>query len=253
MALDHRKGQYVVAEHHHIEQVTLGEDEIGKVHHQEISFKENRGQVVQSPDSLHAETNIYIKQSQQYFPSKSRWMCSFLQCRYFKTLTTLLFCVPLAVLITVTCLVGIFNMDTGVVAVCMGLSFLAVVCSASLLCLFIQHCWVVCCTIRTVLKQPEVPAFPDGCKNKHLEVDINSKEALYLKSRGGVVGVVAQAQGTVRVQVLTTEAVHAIKNSARFSICCCISVLFLAVWAPVMLLASFLIVITSGNIQLQLL
>ena len=236
MALDINRGNErtgLLADNQYSRQVRVGNNELGYVHHDVLTVK-NTGRSVSTPDSLHAETNFYIQQSRKYFPLKP--MCNFCECRYLKTVTTYWCCFLLALLITVSCLVGLLDRDHAVMAACIGMSVLAIVCCTPLLCLFCQHCCVVCCTIPTVLNQPVKANLRR--KNEHLEVAINSEDAIYVKGQGGVVGAVAQARDTVRIHVLSTKAVKRIKRAACYSICCCLSVLLLALWAPAMLAVS---------------
>ena len=244
MALDYnRKNDRtdMLADNQYARQVRVGSNELGQAHHDVVTVK-NTGHIVNTPDSLHAEANFYIQQSREYFPSNP--MCGFCECRCFKTITTCLCCFLLALLITVSCLVGLLDRDQAVMAACIGMSVLAIVCCTPLLCLFCQHCCVVCCTIPTVLNQPVKADL--GHKNEHLEVAINSEDAIYVKGQGGVVGVVAQARDTVRIHVLSTQAVERIKCAVCCSVCCCLSVLLLALWAPAMLAVS-IVKFTSTN------
>jgi hypothetical protein len=244
MALDINRGNErtgLLAGNQYSRQVRVGNNELGQAHRDVLTVK-NTGRTVSAPNSLHAETNFYIQQSREYFPSKP--MCGFCECRCFKTITTCLSCFLHALLITVSCLVGLLDSNHAVMAACIGMSVLAIVCCTPLLCLFCQHCCVVCCTIPTVLNQPVKADL--GYKNQHLEVAINSEDAVYMKGRGGVVRVVAQARDTVRIHVLSTQAAERIKRAVCCSVCCCLSVLLLALWAPAMLAVS-IVKFTSTN------
>ena len=237
MALDiNRRGEQtgLLAGNMASRQVRIGDVEVGQAQYQTVNIQ-SKGQLVNVRDALHAETNFYIRQSRQYFPSHR--LRTFAECRCFKSCVTFMCTFSLALLIAASCLIGVCGYDATAISVSIGLSALAVVCCTPVLLIFCQHLRVICCTLPVVLSQHAEPNLGDK-KNDHIEVGINTLERAYVRANGKGVNFLSQNTGKIQIQVLSYEAVWKIKCASICSICCCLSIVIVALWAPTMLVLS---------------
>ena len=215
-------------------QVRVGNVEVGQAQYQAVNIQ-SKGRPVKIRDAWHAATNFYIRQSRQYFPSHR--LRTFAECRCFKSCVTCLCCFSLALVITASCLIGLLSDDSTAIAISIGMSALAVVCCTPVLLIFCQHLNVICCTLPLVLSQHVEPNLGNK-KNDHIEVGVTTLESAYVRANNRGVNLLSQNTGKVQIQVLSYEAVYKMKCARICSICCCLSILIVALWAPTILVLS---------------
>jgi hypothetical protein len=224
----------LVAGSEYTRQAQVGDCRVGQTSRQIVTV-EQIGQVVRTPDDLYAETNLYITESRRYFPSK--YLCKFVEFRWFNKVMIALFCFQLVLLILISSLLGSQNSNHAVIAISLGLSVTALAFCLSILCLYGQHLYVIHDTLPIVLSQPIKPNL--GLKNQHLEVAITSQEAVYMQTQNRAYGLVSQTStGKIPIQFLSTNAAATMYCARMCSIVCFVSTAVMGVWAVILFIAS---------------
>ena len=207
-------------------QVTVGDVTAGHVEQQVVTVK-STGKTVNTPTARYTRTNFYIRQTQQYIPSRK--LRVFINFRWFSGIMTTVLGTQFTFLVMVSTILGrtgpIFELSLA----CFLLSLVTILTLIPTSIVFCQHLHVVCWTIPWVLHQPVIPNMTWG--NKHLEIAITNLEGVYLSAYNSGVGLVSQKTGKIKFHVLNSAAVLLIRRTRNLSILFAVMTIVWVIWA----------------------
>ena len=212
-------------------QVTVGDVTAGHVEQQVVTIRSTAERTVYIPDEMYTSTNLYIRQTRPYIPSRK--LRVFIHFRWFFLIMLSVFSIQVTFLILVTILLrileptGTFGREASLA--CFVLSLITILSLIPTLILYCQHLHVVCWTIPWVLRQPVIPNMTT--ENKHLEIAITNLEGVYLRARNSGIGLVSQTTGTIKFQVLSCNAVYDIQWARIVSIFVAGTTFLFVIWA----------------------
>ena len=221
-------------------QVTVGDVTAGQVEQQVVTAKFT-GRIVNLPTAIYTRTNFYIRQTQQYIPSRK--LRVFINFRwFFWIMTTVCFTQWLSLFLVSVILCRVEPTIDTLIA-CLVLSLVTILTLIPTFIVYCQHLHVACWTIPWVLRQPVIPNLKTD--NDHLEIAITNLEGVYLSARNSGIGLVSQTTGKVKFHVLSPNAILQIRRARNVSIFFAVMTFTSVIWGVIVFIVSLLDTVTA--------
>ena len=195
-------------------------------------------------DDVYVKTNYYIKQSEEYIPSKK--LDFFITFRGFICFMTTVLCIQLMVLVLATIILGAAQTTFSSSLTCFTMSLGVTITLIPTFMVYCQHIHVVCWTVRLVLSQPVGES--SETTDEHVEIAVTNLKGVYLSAHKRGIGLISQTSGMIKFQTLDLGAAKQIRWARIISIVLAVITMLVSIWVSVVGIISVAQIIITAQL-----